>query len=265
MDDDTDDDPSKVSNSLNRDNMLVGTTHSNHARTRLREQSLLIYLACRRPACVSIVSTNRFLLTLDLFSVGRALTIAKTVNTSPIYGMLESTQERSSSSISNRSLKLFTLSGVYSATRSLLNGLEFSSIEARISLASEFWNYVSGFFPEWQLAKERKASPAELRRDFIHAHTLALSSLARVGNQLLAKNRRAWKSKLQKLDSLDWSRSNPQWEGRAMNAGRLSKKTVNVALCANLIKKHLGLKLTADEQQLEKDFRRERRDKGKAA
>ena len=60
-----------------------------------------------------------------------------------------------------------------------------------------------------------------------------------------------------KLRSLDWSRSNSAvWEGRAMSAGRLSKKTVNVVLTGNLIKKHLGLKLSADEQQLEKEFRR---------
>ena len=52
-----------------------------------------------------------------------------------------------------------------------------------------------------------------------------------------------------------------------MNAGRLSKKTVNVTLSSNLIKKHLGLKLTAEEQQLEKDFKRNSGGKkqGKAA
>ena len=103
------------------------------------------------------------------------------------------------SSISNRSLKLFTLSGIYSATRSLLNGLELPSVDAKIELATEFWTHVSTYFPEWQLAKERKASPAELRRDYIHAHTLAMSSLARVGNQLLIQNRRGWKTKLNKL------------------------------------------------------------------
>ncbi len=169
------------------------------------------------------------------------------------------------SSISNRSLKLFTLSGIYSATRTLLSGLELPTVEKKIDLAAEFWTTVSGYIPEWQLAKERKASPAELRRDFIHAHTLALSALARVGNQLLAKNSRAWKSKLKKLDSIDWGRGSSHWDGRAMNAGRLSKKTVNVALCANFMKKHLGLRLTAEEQQLEQDFRREQRGKDKAA
>ena len=142
-----------------------------------------------------------------------------------------------------------------SSTKTLLKGIELPNVDARIKLASEFWNTVAKHIPDWQLAKQRKASTAELRRDFIHAHTLALAALARVGNTLLNSGK-AWKSKLKKLETIDWSRKNIQWEGRAMNAGRLSKKTVNVTLSSNLIKKHLGIKLTAEEQQLEKDFKR---------
>ncbi len=112
---------------------------------------------------------------------------------------------------------------------------------------------------DWQLAKERQISSADLRRDYIHSHTLALASLARVGNTLLTKHRRAWKGKLKKLETLDWSRAARQWEGRAMNAGRLSKRGVNVTLTGNLIKKHLGLILTAEEKELESDFLRNRK------
>jgi hypothetical protein len=41
-----------------------------------------------------------------------------------------------------------------------------------------------------------------------------------------------------------------------MNAGRLSKRSVNVMLTGNLIKRHLGLPLTGDEQALESKVRR---------
>ena len=84
--------------------------------------------------------------------------------------------------------------------------------------------------------------------------------LGRVGNALLRKPERGWNAALKKLSSLDWSRENShQWEGRAMNAGRLSKRNVNVTLTGNLIKQHLGLPLTAEEQQLEADFKRRKR------
>lgn len=41
-----------------------------------------------------------------------------------------------------------------------------------------------------------------------------------------------------------------------MNAGRLSKRNVNVTLTGNLVKQHLGLPLSPDEQELEREFRR---------
>ena len=161
------------------------------------------------------------------------------------------------STISNRSLKLFTLSGIYNATRSLLADLELDTAEKQVDLAADYWCEVARQIPDWQLAKDRKVSTADLRRDYIHAHTLGLAGLGRAGNALLRTCPDAWKAHLGKLRSLDWSRSNSGiWEGRAMSAGRLSKKTVNVVLTGNLIKRHLGLKLSADEQQLEKEFRR---------
>ena len=161
------------------------------------------------------------------------------------------------SSISNRSIKLFTLSGIYNATKALLSGVDSTTIEERLAIASDYWNEVALHIADWQLAKQRKVSSADLRRDYIHSHTLALAALARVGNVLLSAHTRSWKKKLRKLDSLDWSRSNATlWEGRAMNAGRLSKKTVNVVLTGNAIKQHLSVALAAGEQELEDEFRR---------
>jgi DNA sulfur modification protein DndB len=136
--------------------------------------------------------------------------------------------------------------------------------ETRLDLATAFWNEVAKHISDWRLAKERKLSAADLRRDYIHAHTLALAALARAGGDLLRQHPRDWKQRLAKLDTLDWSRSNTKlWEGRAMSAGRLSKKTVNVILTGNAIKKHLGLKFTDEEQQVESDYLRSRNGRGK--
>ncbi len=173
----------------------------------------------------------------------------------PLFTDLTETQR---STISNRSIKLFTLSGIYHATQTLLVGHD-EPFEKRLETAAAFWNEVARHVVDWNLARERKVSAAELRRDYIHAHTLALSALARAGHTLLAKHGNDWKQRLAPLKSLDWSRSNSKlWEGRAMSAGRLSKKTVNVVLTGNAIKKHLGLKLSPEEQQLETDYRKGR-------
>ena len=172
----------------------------------------------------------------------------------PVFIGLTETER---STISNRSIKLFTLSAIHNSTHALLMGLELQSREEQASLASEFWTEVSRHITDWTLAKDRRISAADLRRDFIHAHALALAALARVGNTLLSQHRKEWKQKLKPLDSLDWSRANVDlWEGRAMNAGRLSKRSINIMLTANLIKQHLGLLLTPEELVIDAKIRR---------
>jgi DNA sulfur modification protein DndB len=174
----------------------------------------------------------------------------------PVFTDLTETQR---STISNRSIKFFTLSGIYNATQILLAAHAGEPLETRLELATAFWNEVAKRIADWRLAKERKVSAADLRRDYIHAHTLALAALARAGCDLFSKHPRDWKQRLAKLETLDWARSNTKlWEGRAMSAGRLSKKTVNVILTGNAIKKHLGLKLSDEEQQVESDYLRSR-------
>lgn len=161
------------------------------------------------------------------------------------------------STISNRSTRLFTLSAIHHATHSLLQGIALQDVDDRVALASEFWSDVALHIPDWQAAKERRVSAADLRRDFIHAHALGLAAIARAGNAMLLKDRKNWKNPLRRLRTLDWSRTtNHCWEGRAMNAGRLSKRGVNVTLTGNAIKQHLGLELTAEEQQIENAFLR---------
>ena len=175
----------------------------------------------------------------------------------PFFAELTETEK---SSISNRSTKLFTLSAIHGAVQTLLAGLELRSPEERTRLAAEFWIEVGRQIPAWQLAKERKVATADLRRQYVHAHALALAAIARAGNQLLTSFRRSWKVKLKKLSTLDWSRNNSaQWDGRAMNAGRLSKRNVNVTLSGNLVKQHLGLPLSPGEEELEREFRKTRR------
>ena len=187
-----------------------------------------------------------------------AAQLAKSVVSAvPFFAELTETEK---SSISNRSTKLFTLQRIPRHVQTLLAGLEIESVEEKTHLAAEFWIEVGRWIPDWQLAREHKVATADLRREYIHAHALALAAIARAGNQLLTSFRRSWKAKLKNLSTLDWSRNNAaQWEGRATNAGRLSKRNVNVILTGNLVKRHLGLALGPNEEELESEFRKTRK------
>lgn len=161
--------------------------------------------------------------------------------------------ELAKSTISNRSRKLFTLSSVYLASCKLIQkreGDEVSAMEAQF--VSEFWEEVDNQIPDWRAARENRVSPAELRRDFMHAHGIALQALALAGSALVSAEPRTWKRSIRKIRSLNWSRANaPLWEGRALIAGKVSKAHNSVVLTANTIKKILGLSLTSSEMQIE--------------
>ena len=161
--------------------------------------------------------------------------------------------ELEKTTISNRSTKLFTLSGIKHASRALLKKHPKDEITTEEKmLAKEYWEAVAEQIPDWQRARAREVSTAELRQDFIHAHGVTLHALGIAGAALLAAQPKSWRSKLKALKDIDWSRSNAQvWEGRAMQHGRISKATMSVQLSANLIKQTMGLKLSPEDAAFE--------------
>ena len=160
--------------------------------------------------------------------------------------------EMEKSSISNRSTKLFTLSAIKNATKALLHKGKNDPIdEEEKELAASFWNEVAINIPDWQVALEKKVSSAELREQYVHAHAVMLQAMGQIGSELLVKPRTQWSKILEGLADIDWARANPEWEGRAMHHGRISKARSSVILTGNYIKQQLGLSLTPTEQQFE--------------
>ena len=164
--------------------------------------------------------------------------------------------EMEKSSISNRSTKLFTLSGIKHASRALLRKGRRDDISPEERMfAAEFWTEVVSNVLDWGLAKRRKVASSDLRQNFVHAHGVALQAIGTAGADLVAAYPEGWQSRLKKLRTVDWSRSNQAlWEGRAMVHGRISKARTNVRLTANLLKMRMGLCLNAEDEELEKNL-----------
>lgn len=66
-----------------------------------------------------------------------------------------------------------------------------------------------------------------------------LVAIGKLGAILLNKYPEDWKTRLKKLEGVDWSRSNPQWHETVIFGGSIKKngRTINQALC--LIKENL--------------------------
>jgi len=170
-----------------------------------------------------------------------------------IVEIFEGRVELEKTSISNRSTKVFTLSGISDAT---LRFLRKSRVGAKISdeeksLVKEFWEEVTKNMPEWQLLLENKITPFELRKGFINTHTNLLNALGIVGNVIREQHPDNWKEKIRGLKNVDWSRSNPDWEGRLIMNNQMLKLAKGIELAANTILKKCGITLSEDRLQYE--------------
>ena len=155
--------------------------------------------------------------------------------------------------ISNRSLKLFTLSSIYQATAEFLGKTRGDTVsEAEEARAIAFWNVITAHIPDWQRAIRRQVSAAELRQDYVHAHGIALQALAIAGAQAAGLYPDTWAERLSALERMDWSRANRTlWEGRALVGGRITKSTNHILLVANVILSVLDLPLTPEGERVE--------------
>lgn len=165
------------------------------------------------------------------------------------------------SSLSKRSNKLFTLSSVKHANRTLLNkGRNDRFTDDEVDLAKRFWAVVADYLPFWKLVKSGEIAASTVREEHIFSHGVVLQAIGVVGRYVIGNYPNDWWDKLAPLGSIDWSKSNTdRWNGRAIQYGKVTKSKASMLLTVNGIKEHLGLELTPEEDRIEKEYRDERR------
>lgn len=140
-------------------------------------------------------------------------------------------------SISNRSTKFFTLNAIELATKCLL-GKNKNLKESEKEIAINFWNIVAKNIHEWTFLMKKKTTPAELRADYVHANTNMLESIAIAGNKLIKNYPKNWHRKLVGLNNIDWSRNNPEWDGKIIIRGKMTKTKAGMIRAADIIVGH---------------------------
>lgn len=153
-------------------------------------------------------------------------------------------------SISKQSTKIFSLSSVYRATKTLLGTMEVND-DSKKYVAAEFWNEITIHMKPWEAFLRGKPLYL-LKQETIAVHDLSLQALALLGSTLFSLFPDNWKERLTKIEEVNWSRNNVDWEGRALMTGRLRKSYSNIIMTGNYIKSKLGLPLSEKEQEYEK-------------
>ena len=156
--------------------------------------------------------------------------------------------EMERSTITERSSKLFPFSGIYSASKYLINANEIKKIEPAVKLLGSFWETVGEQFNNWKGVRVGNLSGSEVRRDYINTHVVILQALGIAGRDLMEKYPDNWKKKLKKLKDIDWQKRNKIWDRRVIVNGRVVKNNKSIMLASNVIKKALGVSLNAKEK-----------------
>lgn len=139
------------------------------------------------------------------------------------------------------SRKLFAFSNLHSAVTLLVNDASLPATADDPGPAVDFWNAVIDNMPDWTAAGRREVAPAELRRETIHAHGVALEAIAVAGARMINEQPNNWRKALDALRRVDWSRSNRTlWEGRALVNGRINRSRTSVLLTAELIARSIS-------------------------
>lgn len=147
------------------------------------------------------------------------------------------------------SSKLFTLNTFYTANKVIVA----RSLEAGTKdFLYQFWSSVCTHMLQWQELEHKEIAKVDLRENYIATQSIVIQALGRIGNYLFRHAEIDLEHCLTNLESLDWHRSSRQWYLRAINQnGRIITNKKAALLISNVIKKELGLHLTADESALD--------------
>lgn len=149
-----------------------------------------------------------------------------------------------------RSRMLFSLSSIYDANTELLRGMmDTASHHEMVTTAVEFWTAVSKAIPAWGKVKAGEWNAMDLRQGSISSHSVVLRAIGGIGGEIMREYRDDWKGKLLDLATVNWNKSNRDWENICIVAGSvISNRQARLATKAYL-KKHMGLSLTDPERR----------------
>ena len=109
---------------------------------------------------------------------------------------------------------------------------------------------------QWQELQNHEITKIDLRENFIVTQSIVIQALGRVGNYFYI-NRIDPTEYLGKLENINWSRNSKQWYMRAVGKnGRIITNKKAALLIANVIKKEIGIPLSAEENNAEMQLRK---------
>lgn len=153
------------------------------------------------------------------------------------------------------SSNLFTLNTFYTANKTILGGLVKGEENKAERFLHHYWDLVTSNMTPWKELINKEISKIDLRENYIASQGIVIQALGRLGNYFYEHPEYRMEDYLPKLNDINWKRSSKQWKLRAIrDNGRIITNKNAAVLIGNVIKKHLSLPLSDDEQLAEEKF-----------
>jgi DNA sulfur modification protein DndB len=157
--------------------------------------------------------------------------------------VLEGRVDKEHASLAKRSPALITLGSLHDATKELLGDVAEDNFTERVDLAIAFWQTLARAIPAWADVAAGRASAPQIREQTIATHAVTLRAIGAAGRSLIEQRPDCWASTMTEVfsTSIDWSRSNPEWDGVAIADGDVLNRRQNQRDLTELLRVKLGI------------------------
>lgn len=196
------------------------------------------------------VKTSNSLATLYDARDEIAVATKKTIEAIPFFKRFT---DKERDILGKNSSNLFTLNMIYKANQKILHYARCPVDDERFLLT--FWTLVADNVVEWQEVFDKTLTKKALRENYIVALAITISAFGRLGRFFYDNRQYNMHQYLIQLRKIDWSRSNHDWIGRTIREnGKVLNSEEAIALTCSKIKMLIGLPLSKDEKQREKQI-----------
>ncbi|HEY9826771.1 MAG TPA: DNA sulfur modification protein DndB [Stenomitos sp.] len=142
----------------------------------------------------------------------------------PIFAQYTDTER---TNLGKKSSKVFTFNAIEESNQYLFANSQLKQ-DKKVETAIAFWKAITEQIPEWKRLLSKEYAPSDVRQNLICGHAISLCGIAHLGFYLLRHNN--WQQKLEKLelDTVDWNKTNPEFNNQIVFGGRIYKNCSTV-------------------------------------
>lgn len=156
--------------------------------------------------------------------------------------------DKERASLSRRSPALITLGSLHDGTKELLGEVTDDTFGEKLDLAVAFWQTVASAIRPWADVAAGRTTGPQVRELTICTHAVTLRAIGAAGRGLVAHSPDVWASRIREtFADVDWSRTNPAWEGVVISDGDVLNRRQNQRDLTELLRVWLGIAISEEQ------------------